>query len=428
MARGGMRRSISVLAAGGIVLPALAALSQEVTTDVGGKPPPRLVFTFKTGVNTDTNRALSLTGSDPATTLDTSLGLTYAVRTRSQSFTATVGGLLRFGKTGKGVGGDGSGLQEPQAKVSYGFDNGDTSLSLGTYYRKSQVSLLEPLTLATGGLSPGDLIATTGSVVSTGAHLGLETGKHDSIGVLANLGFDRRHYLDNTNPGVFDSRTVSASTGLRFHLDATRQLDATIGYSAQTYDNAARTQNDTRQLALAYTQELRDGSVSAILQTSRDSLGGRNVLEFGRTLALSPTITLAAQGGVSLRPGSGAQTIGSLKFGVKGETDTLLAALSRQVTLDSANNQITYTSLSLGYTHKLSPVSHLNLNVTASQADGGSSTIDRQNLTAGYSYQVTPDWSLNTGYMFRHLNAASSGRATSNSVFFSIGRSFTLLP
>lgn len=426
MARGGMRRSVSVLVAGGIVLPALAALSQEVTTGTSGKAPPRLVFTLKTGLNSDTNRSLSLTGSDPATTLDTNAGLTYATRTRDESFTASVGGLLRFGNAGKGTGG-GSGLQEPQAKVDYSFDNGDTSLSLGAYYRKSQVSLLEPLTLATGGLSPGDLVATTGSVVSSGMHLGLEARKRAAVGVLANLGFDRRHYLDNTNPAVFDSRTVSASTGLRFHIDAARQLDLTLGYSAQTYDNAARTRTDTRQLGLSYSQTMRDGAVSAILQTSNDNLGGRNELQIGRTLALSPDITLAAQGGVSIRPGTGAQPVGSLKFGMKGDTDTLLASLSRQVTLDSTNTQISYTSLSLGYTHKLSPVSHLDLNVTANQANGSSSTVDRQNLTAAYTYQVTPDWSLNTGYMYRHLNA-SSGRATSNSVFFSIGRSFTLLP
>jgi hypothetical protein len=258
-------------------------------------------------------------------------------------------------------------------------------------------------------------------------HLGIEARKRAAVGVLANLGFDRRHYLDNTNPAVFDSRTVSASTGLRFHIDAARQLDLTLGYSAQTYDNAARTRTDTRQLGLSYSQTMRDGTVSAFLQTSNDNLGGRNELQIGRTLALSPDITLAAQGGVSIRPGTGVQPVGSLKFGMKGDTDTLLASLSRQVTLDSTNSQISYTSLSLGYTHKLSPVSHLDLNVTANQADGSSSTVDRQNLTAAYTYQVTPDWSLNTGYMYRHLNA-SSGRATSNSVFFSIGRSFTLLP
>ena len=427
MARGGMRRSVSVLVAGGILLPALTALSQEVTTDVGGKAPPRLVFSLKTGVNSDTNRSLSLTGSDPATTLDTNAGLTYATRTRDEAFTASVGGLLRFGDTGKGAGG-GSGLQEPQAKVDYGFDNGDTSLSLGAYYRKSQVSLLEPLTLASGGLSPGDLVATTGSVVSSGAHLGIEARKRAAVGVLANLGFDRRHYLDNTNPAVFDSRTVSASTGLRFHLDAARQLDVTLGYSAQTYDNAARTQTDSRQLGLAYSQTMRDGAISALLQIGHDNLCGRNVLQVGRTLALSPDITIAAQGGLSIRPGTGVQPVGSLKFAMKGQTDTLEAALTRQVTLDSTNTQISYTSLSLGYTHRLSPVSNLGLNVSASQASGGSASgVDRQNLTAAYTYQVTPDWSLNTGYTYRHLNS-SSGRATSNAVFFSIGRSFTLLP
>lgn len=479
MAEGAIRKGLAALIAGGAMLPAMAALSQQVTPDspaTQAKPPPRLVFSLKTGVNTDTNRALDLGPKDPATTLDTNLGLSYSARTRVQSLDASVEGLWRLGKAGRGSGSvtGTTGLQEPVAKLAYSFDNGASAISVNGYYRKSPVNLYEPLTLSDGTLSPTDLTAVTGSVISWGARASLETGKEATVGVIASASTDRRNYLDNTSPGIYDSRTDAASAGLRFHLDPTSQLDASFGFTRQTYQNTLQTSSTQRQVSLAYTralspaltlqsqlgysrdrtdqlffglpvrqsaaglfgsvgltQKLAAGSASVTLASARDSFGVRNSLEVGRSFLL-PTVRFDALAGVSVRPGYGPQAIGQLSYTAQGERDSLTASLARSVALDANNNDVAYTTVALDYRHKLTPITGLGLSLTASRSGSGglgvTQSVDRQSLSATYSYQVTPDWSLDAGYLFRHLKEAGTGSATSNSVFVTLGRKFTLLP
>ena len=430
---GDIRRIIAAAATGGMILPAAAALAQEAglqTLTAGAKPPPRLVFTLKTGVNADTNRSLSLIGKDPATTLDTNIALAYSARTRVQSFDAALGALLRYGHTGNAAANGstavGNGMQEPVAKLAYGFDNGASSVTLRGYYRKAQVNLSEPLTLSDGTLSPTDLIATTGSVVSWGASAGLETGKRRAVGFLARLSADRRNYSNNTNSGVYSSSTDAGSLGLRFHIDPVTRFDAIFGYSTQRYEDPAHTHLNTRQLTLDYGRMLPDGSASFSLSAAQDNYGPSQSLQFGRSFTLR-TVRLDTQAGLSFRPGNGPSLIGSLGYLMKGEVDSFSASLSRSVAPDATNATVNYTVLSLGYRRQLTPLAGVSFSLSAARASASTAT-NRQSFNAAYSYKLTPDWSLNAGYSFRHLDAPPTGRATSNSIFVTLGRSFTLLP
>lgn len=479
MARGGIRRGTALVAAGGTLLWAAAALSEQSTPQVAApdaKVPPRLVFNLSTGINADSNRNLQIGSSNPATTLDTRLGLSYSARTRLSSLDASLQSLWRLGDAGNSSNSaSGTGLQEPTAKLAYSYDDGDTKLTLSGHYRKSPVNLFEPLVLADGTLSPTDLTATTGSVISWGAQLGAVIGESEPVSFLFSASTDRRNYVNNTDPNIFDSRTNAASGTLRFNIDPLNRLDLTLGYRDQNYSNALQTHRKQRQLSATYvhaisptlsfqgeigysrnrtnqllfgvlpseqtasglfgslglTQTLADGSASATFASERDSFGVRNSLELGRSLTL-PTGKLDALAGVSIRPGYGPQMIGSLSYGLVGPVDSVTAAVSRAITLDANNNDVAYTSLSLGYSHKVNPVASLDLSLSLNRAgDGGlgsTTSVDRQSLRAAYSYQLTPDWDLDTGYLYRHLNKSGSGSATSNSVFVTIGRKFTLWP
>lgn len=490
MADRDIRRSVALVTAGSVLASAGAALADDLAALTGppallsqqqtsepGKASPRLAFKFSSGVNADTNRSMRIGGNDPATTLDTNVGLTYSARTALQSFDASLGALWRLGDAGSS-GGNGAvnkiGLQQPKATLAYGYDDGETKLTFRGRYRKSPVNLFEPLTLADGTVSPSDVLATTGSVLSWGAKMGIETGIHDPIGFLFSASTDRRHYLDNTDPNVYDSNHDAASATLRIRPDTQSHIDLIFAHSRQRYQNLFRTNRNQDQLSLGYqralspvltlqgavgysrnrsseiisntavhqdssglfgslglTRALANGTASAQIASERDSYGLRNSLEIGRSLRL-PTGKLDMVAGVSNRPGYGSQLIGSMSYELKGPVDSLAVSLSRNVTLDANDNDVAYTSLRLGYDHKLTPIASLKLSVTANHAGnaglGAAQGVDRQTLGVAYSYQLTPDWDLDAGYLFRHLTETGTGHASSNSVYFTIGRSFTLLP
>lgn len=478
MARGSIRKGTAAVAAGGVLFWAAAALSQQTTASTGKQAdtvPPRLVFDLSSGVNLDTNRALTTGPKESSATLDTRLGLSYSAKTRLQSFDFGLKSLWRLGKAGKQSGRNvtGNGLQEPEARLSYGYDDGENRLTLKGRYRKSQVNVFEPLVLSDGTLSPTDLIATSGSVIAWGANLGFTTGLRDPIGFNFTASTDRRHYLQNTDPSVYDSRTNVLGTGLRFTLDPLSQINVNARVLDQRYDNTLRTHRRQRQLSLGYQRALSpiltfngeigysrnrteydalgglkqqsnglygslglvrkmpNGTASVTLAASRDSIGQRNTLQVGRALAL-PTGKIDAEAGVSMRPGYGAQFIGRLAYALEGPVDSFSANLSRAVALDANNNDIAYTAVGLGYSRKLTRLASvgvdLNVSHSGSGGIGSASRIDRQSVKATYSYALTQDWNFNAGYLFRHLNKSTAGNATSNSVFFNVGRKFTLWP
>ena len=87
-------------------------------------------------------------------------------------------------------------------------------------------------------------------------------------------------------------------------------------------------------------------------------------------------------------------------------------------------------ALSAGYSYELNDFSSLDFNASyASQENtNGTSKSERAELGATYSYELTEDWSLNTGYLYRMRNGATSSSANDHSVFVSLGRRFSIRP
>jgi hypothetical protein len=182
--------------------------------------------------------------------------------------------------------------------------------------------------------------------------------------------------------------------------------------------------------SLGLEQALPNGTASVTLASDRDSLGTRQVLSFGRSLAL-PLGTLAVSAGVSARSGESATLVGSLNYAHALPADRFAVDLSREVTLNADDAEVANTVLGLSYTHQINEISQfgLSLDILAT-GSAGSGTVDeatRQTLSATYSRDLTADWRLTAGYELRNLDKSSTGTADSNSVFLTVSRSFTLL-
>lgn len=443
-------------------LTASFALAQQAAVGGSQKAPPRLTFNLSTSLTSDSNPTLSATPK-AQTTLDTRLGLDFNTATAGQSLSFAVNGLARAAS------GDGVALRDPSADLSYQRDNGNSRFSVSGLYRQAPVDLFEPLVLSDGSVSTTDILATKGTITTTTAGVGFETGLQRPLGFDVSGHYSARDYSDTTDPTVFNSTSRDLKAGVHLRMASGDQVNLTASTKASDSQNATKTATRTQDVSLGYTRSLSptlklqtalgqtdattrqsgvvtshsngltgslgldatlpNGTASATLTVARDSRGTRQTLSFGRSLKL-PNGTLSLTAGVSARSGAAGQMIGTLAYAHTLPTESFGVNLSRQVTLNADSQDATNTVLGLTYQHKINPVSDIGLSVNVLATGGGTGVAEatRQSLRATYSHDLTADWQMTAGYQFRSLDKSTTGTADSSSIFLTLSRKFTLLP
>ena len=435
--------------------------------------PPRLVFNLSSGLTYDDNPDLKNPASGAGTRLDTRLGLVLNQSTRISSFTLSLDGLLRAGSGGTGSGGTGAnanGFREPAVKLGYKADTGNTKVTVDLADQQSPVDVFKPVTLPDGSLSATDLAAATGTVTHQQAGFTVKTGVERPLGFDLSGNYDARLYSDANATTIYDSHVRSGQAALHWRLDGVSTVSLTANASATDYANTAATRQRSQDVSLGYDRLLRPdltlqvslgnstasatsggvttkrsagftgslglvqkqagGQASVTLASSRDALGPRTTLSFGRSLAL-PTGSFNATAGVSTRKGAAGQLVGSLAYTQVLPTDTLGLNLSRQIGLDASNNDQASTVVEMNWQHKVNAVSSLGLSLSVAATSGaggaGVASTSRQTLGATWSHDLAQDWQLSAGYQHRVLDQQSAASITSNSVFMTISRKLTLL-
>jgi hypothetical protein len=86
------------------------------------------------------------------------------------------------------------------------------------------------------------------------------------------------------------------------------------------------------------------------------------------------------------------------------------------------------TALSLGYSHTLSRLSSVNVNVLASESEDTATNLATRNASLGVSYSrsLTRDWGMNLGYRHRIRDEDGAPSANSDSFFLTIRRDFEI--
>jgi hypothetical protein len=453
-----VRRAGGLAAGAGLVLmSASVLLAQDV--------PPRLVFDLGSSLTYDDNPDLAPGGSEPRLSFDTRLGLTLNSTTRDQGLSAGLSGLARLE-------GEHLTLRDPTATLSYGLIGANSRLSVNLDYRQSDVDLFEPQPQADGTLSTTDLLATDGTVTSQSARLSFATGLEGPLGLDLVASVSARDYSVTTDPDVYDSTSNSLSLGVHLRTPAAgRDISLTASRSASDYDDAAQTTRESQGLTLGVTQTLRpdltlqaslgqstassraggvvtsestgltgsvglqatlpNGTAGVSLSSARDAVGTRETLRVTRSMDL-PTGALGAELALTSRAGQEGQVIGRLTYGIAMPTDRFDVSLSREVTLNTDNQDVANTVLGLEYQHQITEQSRLGLSLDLTDTgSGGSAGVDgslRQTVTASYSQDLTTDWQLTAGYQFRSLDSTTADRADANSLYLTISRKFTLRP
>jgi hypothetical protein len=435
--------------------------------------PPLLVFNLSSGLTFDTNPNLTSPASGGGGQFDIGLGLVLNKSTKISTLTLEANGLVKVGNQGSGTNtANTGGLPEPSVKLTYGVNTGNTKANVILGVDVSPVDVFAPTTLPDGTLISTDLAAATGTVTHQDVAFTFNTGIERPLGFDLAGNYDGRLYSDTTSTSVYDSNVRSGSAGLHWRIDGLNTVRLTANASGSNYANATATTQQEQDLSLGYTRLLRPdlrleaslghsnasatengvttnsssgfvgslgliqkqavGTASATLDTSRDALGPRTELSFGRSLVLRGG-SFNATAGVSARPGEPGQIVGSLDYThLVLPGDTIDLNVSRQIGLNSDNLDQASNVLGLNWNHKINEASSVSLAVSlagTTGVDGNGVTSDsRQTLSATWSHDLTKDWKMSAGYQFRTFDSSTADKVVSNSVFLTVNRKLVLLP
>ena len=424
-----------------------------------------LSFGIETSLSVSDNYNLSVVAPGTSTILDTTLSFGYLSETAIDRFAFDIDGVVRAADipgTGPGAGGD-IRFDDLNADLSYTREGANSRLSATTSYNRVNLDFLDPFDLA--DLNDGDLITGSGTRISRTARLIFETGTSGPLGFGFELGTEVLGYSDTTDPGLFDSQTDdialtsrlrlspvaearlrlsqedyndealipadrttrALSFGVAYEIDPVTTLDVIIGTSK--IDAAAAGTSSGGFGTLTLNRALANGTASVILDRSFGVEGGRTTLSANRSMDL-PSGTLAYSLGATRGELGDTEVIGSVAYSQTLPRGTLTASLDRSVgSTDAGNDELT-TTANLGYTMALSPLANLSLELDyVAVDDAGSGAVTgttRSALRAEYTRELTPDWNMSAGYEHQRESNDGSGSANSNTVFFTLGRDFSI--
>lgn len=421
-----------------------------------------LTFGLDSRLSVSDNYSLAVIAPGTSTILDTTLSFGYLAQTANSRFAFDIDGVLRVASLpGAGTSG-GTRFDDINAALSYTHEGANSRFSATANYNKIDLDFLDPFTLTE--ITDVDLTNSGGTRNSRNARILFETGINDPLGFGFELGHDNFSYANTTDPGLFDTTTNDFALTSRLRLSTVAEGRVRFSQENYTADSVIPIDRTTRALSfgLAYalspvttldtsigiedikegggtdrgafgtvgvTQAMANGSAGVLLDQSFGIEGRRTTLTASRDLTL-PSGTLAFSFGATRGEQSGTQFIGSIDYSQTLPRGTLTASLDRSVDSSTTGNDILTTNAALGYSMALSPLSGLSLDFDYAEiqndGSGTTSNTNRKSLRAEYTYALTQDWNLSAGYEHQRLVTEGTGSASSNTVFLSLGREFSI--
>ena len=418
-----------------------------------------LTFGIETRLSVNDNYNLDLVAPGTSTILDTALSFGYLAETATDRFAFDIDGVLR-GSDLPGAGGD-LRFDDPGLTISYDREGANSRLTATAAYNEANLDFLDPFEF----IEDGDLISGSGRRATSSARVIFETGTSGPLGFGLELGHRAVNYSDTTDASLFDSQTDDVALTSRLQLSPV--LEGRIRLSQEDYaaEDATSTDRTTRALSFGATYEispvttldatlgfekidssvtgadegvfgtldltraLANGSAGIALDRSFGTEGGRTTLSLRRDLEL-PNGRLAFNLGVTKGELGETGIVGSIDYAQTLPRGELTAALERSVDSDTSGNAVLTTTAALGYSMPATSVSTLSFDFDYVAVDdvgtGSTLSTDRSTFRAAYTHELTADWDLSAGYEHQRRFTEGSGTASSNEIFMTLGREFSI--
>jgi hypothetical protein len=435
MGRGRGGRWLAALPVAGVSALGVAGLWNDPAAHAQGREAGgvRMTWGIEQRFETDSNGELDPGGSEDINQASTrlSFGLTSATRVSSLAFNAA--GKFRIAQ-GPDFDGTEAEFTEPEVGLSYARRGANADLSFSGRYRESDVAFLRPLDDfidSDGNLDlPEDLedLNGNGTRRNLRANAALNWGRNGPVGFGLSGGYSIIDYSNASSASLVDSRR--ANVGANFRVEIAPATDATAGLRFATFDDDDPTSSrrNTYGLNLGLSRAVDNGLWSVGFNLSDTEDGTQTGVNIGREMAL-PRGNLSASVGVTAGAEGGLDLTGSLGYSqALTGLGRVNASLTRAITQGTDDTERLLTALSLGYSHTLSRLSSVNVNVLASESEDTATNLATRNASLGVSYSrsLTRDWGMNLGYRHRIRDEDGAPSANSDSFFLTIRRDFEI--
>ena len=454
---------------------ATAATGTAAGTAAQPATPARGGLQVDIGVSTkltvDDNFQLQQTSAGTSTIWDNTLTFGLSNVTGVQDLSINGSGVLRYGDIpGRSL----SGFEDPNLRLRYRLDGVNSQLTLTGRYRHVDREFLDPFQIEQEETNAGAFYSGGGTMTIRNAGVSYVTGLNDPLTFTLSLSHDEKDYdaaALAANARLFDTQNddvnatvalkVSPITSLRFNagyahytaedtpqtgrttidysigvvqdINPVLVLDARLGVTEVETDTlTGTTQRDGLTGAVTLTQTLANGTAYFAADSSVNQNGSRETFRFGRSLQL-PLGTFSGSIGATHAPSGNTYAVATLAYSRQLSSSNVSVSLNRGVNTNNSSEDVLDTRLTVAYGYDINNNSRLDFSVNWGRSEsagiGAAPTIDRTTLRAAYTHDLTQDWALTGGVLLRHRSDSSlPGDAQSNSVFVTLGRTFSFRP
>ncbi|WP_298854410.1 hypothetical protein [uncultured Ruegeria sp.] len=419
----------------------------------------------------DDNLRLTDPSLGSTTWWENTLALNVLKQTADSRLSFDLSGLYRIAN--EPIIGTDSSFSDPLARLDYQRTRSNSQLGLLLEYSERDLAFNRSLTDTNldGVIDIADVIGTIGDQVDTRGDLDWQTGLNDPLGFQFTYSHRERSYTNTIDPNLFENRIDDYSATAFFRFSPVFQSDLRIAYSEFAAEDSVRTDEQTTVVSIggtydvspittinasigysqvddtqratntttvtedfvwsfAWTKTLPDGSADFQI----DQLFGVNGSRINATAGRSyqrPNSVLSFNAGFTRGPFDEVTPIGQIDYRYQLASSQLGATLQRRVATSTQSLETRQTVAFLTYDYFINQVSGLSFTVNyidqEDEGPGPTNPRDRSTFTASYTRAITRDWALNVGYQYER-DDQNGFAATSDSVFVTLGRRFTLKP
>ncbi|NOE35833.1 hypothetical protein [Ruegeria sp. HKCCD7318] len=419
----------------------------------------------------DDNLRLTDPSLGSTTWWENTLALNVLRQTPDSTLAFDLSGLYRIAN--EPIIGTESSFSDPSTQLSYQRNRANSRLSLLALYRERDLAFNRSLTDINldGTIDSSDVIGTVGDQINTRGNLDWEIGLNDPLGFRFTYNRSERRYANTIDPSLFDNRrdnytaavvlraspvlqgnlrigytdftaddtaqtdtqTTTVSTGATYDLSAVTTVGANIGYTQVDDTRRATNTNNTTESFVwnfSWNKTLSDGSANILFDQNFGVNGSRINATAGRNFQRNNGV-FGFNVGFTRGPFDQITPIGQINYSYQLASSQIGATIQRRVGTSTASIETRQTVVFLTYDYFINPVSALNfsINIIDQENDGSGPSNPRQRGTfdASYTRAITKDWAINFGYQYE-MDDQNGFKASSNSVFLTLGRRFTLKP
>lgn len=445
----------------------LPARGQQIGTGTGLS----ITLDYLTSLRHDDNLRLTDPSLGSTTWWENTLALNVLKQTSDSTLSFDLSGLYRIAN--EPIIGSDSSFSDPLARLDYQRRRANSQLGLLLEYRERDLAFNRSLTDTNldGVIDIADVIGTIGDQVDTRGDLDWQVGLNDPLGFQFIYSHRERSYTNTIDPNLFENRSDDFSAITTFRFSPVFQGNLRVDYSDFVAEDNVRTDQQTTVVAVggtydispittisanigysqvddtqratntsnvsedfvwdfAWTKTLPDGTADFQIDQIFGVNGSRINATAGRSFQ-RPNGVLSINAGLTRGPFDEVTPIGQIDYSYRLASSQIGATVQRRVATSTQSLETRQTVAFLTYDYFINPLSGLSFSLNyIDQEDEGSGPTnprERSTFTASYTRAITKDWAMNVGYQYER-DDQNGFTATSDSVFVTLGRRFTLKP